>query len=436
MVSRHRTRREFLKQGIALGALLSSTPPLVVRHLGAADATPPSDRLTIGVIGVGGRGGSLLHEALGNPNVQVRAVCDVDAQHLANAAAIAGAGVDAYADYRKIIERNDIDAVVVAAPDHWHALITIDACAAKKDVYCEKPLSTYIPEGRAMVAAARKYSRIVQVGTHHRSASYAREIAEIVRSGRIGKVRAVKTWMWANPVKEPTPPTAPPPNLDYDRWLGPARPVPYHADRVHFNFRWCRDYAGGYTTDWGVHMLSMINFALDVETKWPSTVVAQGTFAERNLWDFPLTMNAEWEFEDPKWTLTWTQPADGGDMATGQNHAMTYYGEAGELRTFFGGWEFFRDGKKADLPPAPQPVTIPQSPGQFQNWIDSVRSRRLPLSDVEIGHRMTSTCLLGNIALWAGRKLRWDGRAEKFIDDAEADKLLFTEYWPPYKLPA
>ncbi len=427
-----RTRRRFLHQGIAAGAAFGIGT--MASRARAAGETPPNERIAVGVIGVGGRGNSLLGEALGNSGVVVKAVCDVDAQHMEAAGAAAGPNAAKHADYRKIIERDDIDAVVVATPDHWHTLVTVEACAAKKDVYVEKPLSTYIPEGRAMVNAARKYARMVQVGIHHRSAGYTREIAQIVRSGRIGKVRAVKVWMWANPVKEPTPPGTAPAGLDFNRWLGPAPEVPYHPARVHFNFRWCRDYAGGYMTDWGVHMFNVITYAMQIDDRGPKTIAARGTYAEKNLYDFPLTMQAQWEYADPAFTLSWIQPEDGADAVPGEKYAMTFYGEAGELRTFFGGWTFFKDGKEAELPPAADPVELFQSPGHFQNWIDSIRSRKLPLADVEVGHRTTSACILGNIALWAGRPLTWDWQAEKFVGDAEADKLLFKGYRAPYTL--
>ena len=426
------TRRGFLGRGVAAGAAFG----LGARALRAraAGETAAGDRIAVGVIGTGGRGRALLAEARANPGAVVKAVCDVDAGHLEAAGKTAGPDAAKYADYRALLQRDDIDAVIVATPDHWHALITIEACAAKKDVYVEKPLSTYIPEGRAMVTAARKHARIVQVGIHHRSAPYTREIAQIVRSGRIGPVRRVKTWLWSNPVKEPTPPTAPPAHLDFNRWLGPAPLVPYHPDRVHFNFRWCRDYAGGGLTDWGVHMFNVITYAMQIDDRGPRTITARGTYAEKNLYDFPVAMHAEWEYADPAFTLTWTQPEEGADAVPGQNYAMTFYGEAGELRTFFGGWKFFRDGKEAELPPAADPVTLFASPGHFQNWLDSVRSRKTPLADVEVGHRTTSACILGNVALWTGRKLTWDWQAEKFVDYPAADALLFKGYRAPYAL--
>ena len=202
---------------------------------------------------------------------------------------------------------------------------------------------------------------------------------------------------------------------------------------MHFNFRWCRDYAGGYMTDWGVHMLNVITFAMDIDRKGPDRVAATGVYAPNNLYDFPLSMRAHWDFKDPDFTLEWIQPSQGGDILPGEKYGMTFYGEAGQLRTGFGAYKFYQDGKEAALPEGGRAVDIPRSPGHFKNWLDSMRSRQLPIADVEIGHRTTSLCQLGNIALWTARELRWDWREERFIDDSEANRYLFREYREPYR---
>ncbi len=423
------TRRDFLQRGLAAGALVAA--PALLRG-----GPPPSERVRVGHIGLGGRGSSLLAQSLKTSDVDVLAVCDVDRSHLDRAVASVGKGAAATTDYRRVLDRGDIDAVIVATPDHWHALVTIQACAAGKDVYVEKPLCTFVAEGRQMVDVARKHGRMVQVGINHRSAEYIREIVEIIRSGRIGKVSEVKTWMWENRFKKRTAPSAPPAHLDYDRWLGPAPRVPYHPDRVHFNFRWCLDYAGGYMTDWGVHMMNVVTFAMDVDHKGPKSVRATGRPYDDNLYDFPRTMEARWEFEDPGFTLTWTQPATGGDVLPGERYGMTFYGEAGQLRTKFGGHAFWVDGKEAPLPEPARTVDVPRSPGHFRDWLDSIRSRELPIADVEIGHRTTALCVLGNIALFTGRPLEWDWKRERFIDDRHADAMLGRDDREPYRRPS
>jgi predicted dehydrogenase len=426
------TRRDFLGKGARVGAALLAAPFVGSRWgYGREGGVPPGERVRLAHVGLGGRGSSLLSQSLGTAGVAVAGVCDVFAPHRERAKAAAGA-VEAVGDYRAFLDRKDIDAVVIATPDHWHALITIDAAAAGKDVYVEKPLSTFVAEGRAMVESARRHGRMVQVGTHHRSEAYVREVAEIVRSGRIGAVRKVKCWMWENPVKEPSAGSEPPEGLDWERWLGPAPLVPYHPERVHFNFRWCRDYAGGYMTDWGVHMLDVVAYAMEIDHKGPESVEATGVFAPRNLYDFPIAMEARWEFRDPDFTLEWIQPSAGGEVAPGERYGMTFYGEAGQLRTWFGGHKLFAGGKEVPLPAGGRGVELPRSPGHFRNWLDSIKSRKLPLADVEVGHRTASICQLGNIALFSGRKLRWDWRRERFEDDAEADRLLSREPRAPY----
>jgi myo-inositol 2-dehydrogenase / D-chiro-inositol 1-dehydrogenase len=429
---RKSNRREFLRKSVAVGAGLAA-PAVFTRPGWGRTAAPPTERIAVAHIGIGGRGSFLLEQSKGSPDVEVAAVCDVDRDHLEKARKTAGEKTQAGADYRPFLDRPDIQAVVIAAPDHWHALATIDAISAGKDVYVEKPLCTFLAEGRAMVTAARRHGRMVQVGINHRSEPDIREIAEIIRSGRIGKVRAVKCWMWENPVKEPTPPVDPPADLDWDRWLGPAPKVPYHPERAHYNFRWCRDYAGGYMTDWGVHMLNVVTLAMDVDHKGPETIEAIGTFAPRNLYDFPLQMTARFDFKDPDFTLEWIQPSAGGDVIPGEKYGMTFYGEAGELRTMFGGYKFYSKGQEGTLPAGGKAVEVPRSPGHFRNWLDSIRSRALPIADVEVGHRTTSLCQLGNIALFTKRPLKWDYKEEKFVGDEEAGKLLSREYREPYR---
>ena len=415
------SRRTVLRRGAALGIALPSFLPTFLR-------ASPAESIATAHVGVGGRGGSLLGGAMGNSGTRVAAVCDVDAQRLAAAKKRVGGEVEGNGDYRPLLDRKDIDAVVIATPDHWHAGVTISACQAGKDVYVEKPASHNVAEGRAMVKAARQHERVVQVGTHHRSASYTREIARIVRGGRIGRVRAVRMWMWENLKAARTPVRAPPKHLDWNRWLGPAPVVGYHPERVHFNFRWCRDYAGGYMTDWGVHMMSVITMAMDIDHQGPTSVEASGQYAPDNLYDFPMRMEARWEFADPDFELTWTQPSEGGDVLPGARYAMNFYGEDGELRCGFGPGlhKFYRDGKEAPLPREGRSVDVPESAGHFENWLDCVRTRGRPIADIEIGHRLTATCLLANIALFSGERgrLRWDWKKERFVDNDAANAWL------------
>jgi predicted dehydrogenase len=430
--SRLRSRRDFLRAAGGATAIVAA-PAFLTSALSAS----PNEAVVTGHIGVGGRGSSLLDMCRGHAGIRIAAVCDVDRRHAAEAKAKVGGSAELSGDYRRILERDDIDAVVIATPDHWHCPITIAACRAKKDVYVEKPLSQNVAEGRAAVEAAREHGRVVQVGINHRSASYNREIARIIRGGRIGKIREVRNWMWTNPRKPRTAPIAAPEDLDWDFWLGPTPEVAYHPERSHYNFRWCRDYAGGYMTDWGVHMFNVVTCAMDVDHKGPDTVEASGEFAPDNLYDFPMKMEARWEYSDPDFVLAWTQPSENGAVLPGQKYAMTFVGEDGELRTGFGDemYKFYRDGKEEPLPREGRSVDVPESPGHLQNWLDCIRTRERPIADVEIGHRTTLTCLIANIALFSGAgKLRWDWRNERFLYNATANEWLGRESREKYRI--
>ena len=427
MVSHRPNRRNFLKRALSTTAI--ATVPV---HgwfpgrmaLGASGSSSPNERIQVAHIGLGGRGSYLLGRMMKLKELDVVGVSDVDLKHLQGGYEKVWRRAQASADYRRLLDNRDVEAVVIASPDHWHCKMAVEACQAGKDVYVEKPTSTFVEEGRRMVEAARAHERVVQVGIHHRSNDVMREIVEMIRSGRIGKVHTVKTWMWEHPFKELSAPGEPPLWLDYDQWLGPAPRVPYHPDGVHFNFRWRRDYAGGYMTDWGVHMLNVVTHAMDVDRKGPKSVEAWGRYAPRNLYDFPMSMEARWEFNDPDFTLTWTQPSSDAPLAD-RKYGMNFHGEAGELRTYFHGYEFFVDGKSAELPaPRPGGVDIGRSPGHIENWVECMRSRKSPVADIEVGHRTTSLCLLGNVALDAGRKLVWDWESERFPDDQDANGLL------------
>lgn len=423
MPRRSHSRRSFLKQS---SGLLLTVPAILAPGRSLFAGVSPNERIHTAHIGVGSRGTNRMEKCVAHPEAEVVGVCDVDMEHLHRAHRQVWKQARATADYRRLLDANDVDAVVITTPDHHHAEMTIAACEAKKDVYCEKPLCTFLEEGRRMVTAVKEHKRVVQVGTHHRSHPTMREIVEIVRSGRIGRVHSVKCWMWTNPFKDANAPTGvTPTHLDYQAWLGSAPFVPYHVDRIHFNFRWCRDYAGGYMTDWGAHMLNVVTHAMNVDYQGPVSVVASGGYKVGNLYDFPMSMRATWEFKNPDFRLSWIQPEEGGDVASGQKYGMTFYGEAGELRTYFHGYEFVVDGKKAPVPTGGNGFRLPRVPrDHIQNWLDSIRSRQLPVADIEAAHRTTSLCQLGNIALDSGRPLRWDGEHERFIDDREASRLL------------
>ena len=424
-------RRSFLR-GL-MGAGLASTGSMG-RVLAAPGAAGANDRITVGVIGVGGRGSSLLGAMLKRSDVRVAAVCDVDEQRRAAAKEKVGSKATAYGDYRQVLDRADIDAVLIATPDHWHALTTIHACQAGKDVYCEKPLSHSLVEGRRMVEAARKHKRVVQTGTQHRTERDIREVCELIRSGRIGRVNHVELWMWENPYYVKSPGVEPPAHLDWDRWLGPAPKVAYHPKRCHFNFRWFRDYAGGYMTDWGAHMLNVVTWAMDVDLAGPVSVEGTETAYENSLYEFPQTQRVTWHYRNPDFKLTWAEP---GAKRSRDRYGMQFHGSDGTLFALFGKYQVFRDGKEVTVePPGSKSgdVELPRTPGNDANWLECIRTRNRPINDVEIGHRNASLCHLGNIASQLGRSLRWDAERERFEGDTQANAMRFRPYRSPWKL--
>ncbi|HQE84653.1 MAG TPA: Gfo/Idh/MocA family oxidoreductase, partial [Candidatus Hydrogenedentes bacterium] len=259
------TRRDFLRNS-AFG--LAAGPLLMAQQAGAGDTVPPSEKIRLGLIGCGGIGRVDLRTFFINPEVECPIICDVDDAQSAEAAKIVegmrGNKPDIVKDFRRVIDRNDIDAVLVATPDHWHALPTVYACQAGKDVYVEKPLGQNIQEGRAMLTACRENKRVVQMGTHWRSGDHFRDAVEFVQSGKLGRIRLVRAWAyldWVGGIGNPAD-CEPPATVDYDFWLGPAPKRPFNPNRFHFNFRWFWDYAGGLMTDWGVHLLNICLWAM------------------------------------------------------------------------------------------------------------------------------------------------------------------------------
>ena len=304
--TRQSSRRRFLTS-TAFGLFAPSF--ILSREANGAIRRPASDRVVAALIGCGGRGMGLLsiHD---DPGCTIAAVCDVDQQHLAAAKNRIGK-CDAYQDFRRILDRRDIDAVLIATPDHWHAAITVMACQAGKDVYCEKPLCRTIGEGRKMVEAARRYDRVVQMGTQYRSIAQSRQACEWVRNGRLGKVHTVRLSHPRNPTHPCEPPRPMPPDLDWDLWLGPAPWAAYHPARCHFTFRYFMDYGGGAIADNGVHMFSVVSWAMGTDRTGPVTIEATGREAPNNLYDVPVEMRVRYEFADPPFTMLWEQPGGG-----------------------------------------------------------------------------------------------------------------------------
>jgi len=418
------SRRRFLAQ---LGAGLAAPYVLTSEALGAEAKAPASDRVLVGHIGVGGMGGGHLGGTVHSREATSVAVCDLDESRLERAYNVTGQKAERYQDFRSLLDRNDIDAIICATPDHWHALVTITSCEAGKDVYCEKPLCVTVREGRAMVRAARRFERIVQMGTQGRSQSGGRYSAQYVRNGYCGRVREVRCWHYNNPTHPLDGFGDPPPGLDWDTWRGPLPYVRYHPRRCHGTFRWFLENGGGNIRDRGAHIFSIVCWAMNVDATGPVAVEATGT-APRGLYDVPTTMSATWEFKNPDWTLHWDQPGE----PQGYPYGCHFIGDRDSL--VVGRCDGVGADRKVFFEPKPGEVELYKSNDHRGNFFECVKTRKRPIMDVERGHRVTSLCILGNLAYRIGRKLRWDPEKEEFIGDEAANRLLHYPYRPPWSL--
>lgn len=409
------------RRGFLAGASATMVAPWIV----PASCFGANERITLGFIGVGGQGRGNLSGFLKKANVA--AVCDLDNRHAAEAVKIvekSGGSCEVTSDYRRLLERKDIDAVVVSTPDHWHALPTIHACRAGKDVYCEKPLSLTIAEGRAMVSAARENARIVQTGSQQRSAENFRKACELVRSGAIGKVREVLVGIAESNFKGP--PVAdgnPPAELDYNTWLGPAPVRPYNDKRVHYNFRFFWDYSGGQMTNWGAHHIDIAQWGLGMDESGPVSVEGTAGFHPEKWYE--VTMSCR---------LTYTY-ADGVKMIVGQQQSdipggTTFIGEKGRIFVNRG----VLKAEPNELLEAPRTVSLDASSDHHGNFLDSIKTRKRPICDVETGHRTATACHLGNIVARLGRKIHWDAKAERITGDTEAAAMLSRTNREPWTL--
>ena len=426
------TRRQFLKRGAA--AALAGPVIVSASALGAGESRAPSDRIHVASIGVNNMGGGHLKGLAGNPDVQVVAVCDVDAKvrerGLETVARAYGEkrrtgsfkGCDGYNDFREVLARPDVDAVVIAVPDHWHAPISIAAAQAGKDIYCEKPMTLTIAEGRAMIGAVRRYRRVFQAGTQRRSWARVRHVCELVRNGRIGRLLRVTAGVGGNnrtcePTWEPAPV---PPELDYDLWLGPAPWAPYHPLRCHYSFRFIRDYSGGQMTNNGAHWADVAQWGIGADGTGPIEIEGRAEYPRSGLFDtatkadFTATyasgvrLNLNMGWGEPRFDGTegWVDVAGNAEPAS-------------ILKSRIG----------------PNEIHLYEADGDHMgDFLRCVRTRKDPAAPVEVGHCSATVCHLGNIAMLLGRKVKWDPEAERFVGDPEADRMLSRATREPWRL--
>ncbi len=432
--SRKIPRRRFVK----LLATSAAGPCFIPSGVIAGPGRPgANDRIVTANIGVGGMGSTHVYE-------DAAAICDVDEEHLAKAAKRVTKGSPAfYKDYRRILDRKDIDAVFIGTPDHWHALMTVHACQAGKHVYCEKPTARTIEEGRAMVNAARYYNRVVQIGLQGRSNANARAACEYVRNGMLGRVSRVELWHPVNhSTREWGQSQTPPRHLDWEMWLGPARWQPYHPLRCHFNFRWFMEIGGGFIRDRGNHVLSIVSWLLNNDDYTGLVKVeATGTPKVEGLYDVPATFEARWEFGNSDWSVTWSQPGQPNPRFPGEWGA-TYYGDKDSLVVLGGdgGCSTEEKALKFQVPSGGvhvnlHPSTTTRATDRHRlNFLDCIRTGQRPVMDVEIGQRTVALCNIANISYVTGRKLVFDLATERFVGDEEANRMLSVPYRAPWSL--
>lgn len=415
------SRRTFLKTTAAIAAPMI-LPSGVLARPGRPGA---NDRVILGMIGVGGQGRGHVNAFNNLKASRIAAVCDVDEKHRNMAAEIVeDHRVDQYNDFREILDRQDIDAVVISAPDHWHGVMAVLACEAGKDVYCEKPNSKTIAEGQAMLKAARRYGRVVQIGSQGRSTEGGHATANYVRNGQIGKVNRVVCWHENNwtPGGDPTKFSDPPPGFDWDMWLGPARWMPYNPDYVHFNFRWMMEFGAGFIRDRGAHVLSVVQWALDLDRTYPRRISAGGNPPTEGLWDVPPTFWARFEYDDPELVITWDQP---GEAAADHKFGATFHGDKDTLIMRGGDGGCYAEDKALAYEPPGDGVHLYKSPGHQENWLDCLKTRQKPIMDIEDGHRVATVCNLAEIAYRVGRTLEFDPVTETVIGDEQANRMLY-----------
>jgi predicted dehydrogenase len=413
------------------GAFL--TLPAVAYNNALQAGQPPSEKVRLASIGVGNQGGpkNNLNKFVKN----VVALCDVDTNYLAEGAAYvekSGTKPETFSDFRKVLDAKNIDAVIVTVPDHWHALMTVMACNAGKDVFCEKPLSLTISEGRKMVEAARKNNRVVQTGSMQRSSKEFRHACELVRNGALGKVKEVKVGLpgpnWIDRAQGPAPDSPPPVGLDFNTWLGPAPDRAYNKNRVHYLFRFFWDYSGGQQTNFGAHDLDITQWALGMDDSGPTKIEGTATFNKDKWFETPETATC-------KYTYANGIPVLCGLGKGAPPGGVTVEGEKGTLHVRRGSLTVtLNDEKVADpykLETGPDKLYV--STNHYQNFLDCIKSRKMPVCDVEIGHRSATVCHLGNIAIRTGLKLTWDPAKEKFAEK-DANKWLAKEYRKPWVL--
>jgi predicted dehydrogenase len=447
------SRRSFIQRSGLIAATAVAAPNFVRSSvLGAIGRTAANSRINIGVIGTGNQGTNDIHSMIPDERVQITTVCDVNREsagywdgkvagreparrfindyYAKKSGAGSYKGCDALTDFRELLARKDIDAVMIAVPDHWHALLAVEACKAGKDVYCQKPLGLTIADGRAISDAVRKYKTVFQTGSQQRSDAKFRKACELVRNGRIGKLQTVKVGLPGGRVdfgktgghKLPEPV---PEGFDYNFWLGPAPLAPYAPARCHVNFRWILDYSGGQVTDWGGHHPDIAQWGMNTEKTGPVLIRhAKGVFPPDPLWNTATEFNFDAVYKN------------GVVMNISDKNRMGVTFEGSEGKVFVTRGKIESDpASLVDSEIGADEIHLYKSDNHFRNFVDCILSRKEPIAPAETAHRSITICHLGNIAMRLGRdELKWNPDTEEIGGDEEAAKMLKREYRAPWKL--
>jgi predicted dehydrogenase len=429
------SRRQFLA---ATGLALAAPTLIPASAFGRSAGTSPSGRVTIGVVGWGMQGPGNTDAFLGMKDTQVVAACDLDKNHLQQAldkinGHYKNQDCKPYHDYREVMARKDIDAVMLAVPDHWHALLAVEAAKNKKDIYGEKPLARTIAEQQAIVKAVQKNKRIWQTGSWQRSQGPFRKAAEIVRNGLIGKVTRVEVGLPSGHsdfarTKDKLSVTPPPPELDYEFWIGPSKMEPYIQGRVHMNWRWNYNTGGGQLLDWIGHHCDIAHWGLDMDNDGPSEIEGEGEFPPADaVWNTCTKYRIQLKY--PK-DITMIIAGGHKDIRSGTK----WIGTDGWVWVDRGGYDASNVDWFVKIPDDQYKVKLYKTDGHQRNFIDCVKSRQPTITPVEVGHHSAIPGHLGLISMLVGRKIRWDPVKEVILGDAEASKLLTRPYRSPWKL--
>lgn len=439
------SRKKFLLQSSALlgGGLLASAVDNQVFAI-FNNRIMPSDQLNVGVIGVNGMGWADATSAIKIPGVNLVAICDIDKSVIQNRLNeltkknIDISRIKIYSDYRKLLEQKDIDIVIIGTPDHWHALMMIEAVQAGKDVYVEKPVGNSIIECRTMVAAQQRYNKVVQGGQWQRSQQHFKDAVSFVHSGQLGNIRTVKVWCyqgWMRP-QPVVPDSAPPEGVDYKQWLGPATTRPFNSSRFHFHFRWFWDYAGGLMTDWGVHLLDYALIGMKADT--PKSIDGLGgKFAYPELAEeTPDTLTTMYEFDN--FNLIWDSAMGIDNGSYSRDHGIAFIGNNGTLVLNRGGWEVIEEKQSKSKVSSPLKKSVDNGLNKhWENFVSVVKSRKMEELNcsIQAGAHVATVAQMGNISFRSQQKLHWDKAKAKFTDQAINDKYLLKPYHNGYHLP-